>query len=72
MLLLSAVAVCIPVYAISNWNAAHMHTMIFIIALTLWLYESVAQTMAQATSNPIIGMVNFMVRTAGTLQCCVW
>jgi hypothetical protein len=49
-----------------------MHTMIFIIALTLWLYESVAQTMAQATSNPIIGMVNFMVRTAGTLQCCVW
>lgn len=57
MIILALCAVGIPGYAIANFHADAFIPVVFVIALMLWCFECMAESLAVAFKNPLVGML---------------
>ena len=64
---------CIPMYAISNFNAAELPLMITIIMMFFWSFECMAQMFSLKDDNFLLGHVEsleYVVRLTSSFLVC--
>jgi ABC-type multidrug transport system ATPase subunit len=61
MFLLGVAALSVAGYGIGQWQSEQYFLMLTVWAVSLWCYESTAQVLSVVTSQPLLGMLLFLV-----------
>jgi hypothetical protein len=60
MFLFGIFAISVSEYGMMNYYGKHYGQMLLLYALTMYSYESLAQMLAVAFSNPLLGMLQYV------------
>lgn len=60
MFIFAIFALTIPAYAISDFYLPHYFSNVFVWAVSIYAWESLAQALSVAFENPLLGMMQFM------------
>jgi len=70
MLLALSIITCFFCFLVGNWPWDNFGTFIIAYACNLWVFESLAQLLSICFSNPIIGMLQFLMYWSSCIVFC--
>merc|ERR1712216_318151 len=69
-LFILSLAIILAAFAVGNWPWDNFITFAVTFAITLWVYDSLAQLMAVSFKSPVIGMLGFLVFWSSSIVFC--
>merc|ERR1712216_844322 len=69
-LFILSLAINLAAFAVGNWPWDNFITFAVTFAITLWVYDSLAQLLAVSFKSPVIGMLGFLVFWSSSIVFC--